>query len=197
MVVAAYRREGTFETAALTAWAGLSGPGRLMVDIGAYTGVYAITAALRGAQAIAFEPMGLNFGRMVRNARLNRVLVDYRRMALGDSEGTVEIAFNPGVKLTSGASMVSARQNGRCMAPLSRLDAQLSTEQAPAAIKIDVEGAEEQVLRGAAGVIRACRPAILIECLTDSALAFVDAFLGPHYRRERMDGRNWLYRVPE
>lgn len=197
MVVTAYRREGEFETVALAAWEALSGPGRLMVDVGAYTGIYAITAALAGSQVIAFEAMRLNYGRMVRNAKLNGVLIDHRRVALGDREGTAEMRFNPAVKLTSGASMVSDRHPGRCMAPMARLDDALDPTQWPVAIKIDVEGAEEQVLRGAAGVIRACRPAILIECLSESALAFVGTFLGHAYRRDRMDMRNWLYRAPE
>lgn len=196
MVVAAYRREGAFETASLAAWERLAGPGRLMVDVGAYTGVYAITAALAGAQVIAFEGMGLNYGRMVRNAKLNGVLIDYRRMALGDTEGVAELRFNPNLKLTSEASMVMDGQPGRCLTPLSRLDMQLRPDQRPVAIKIDVEGAEEQVLRGAGNVIRACKPVVLIECLSGSAKAFVDTFLGHNYRAEALDGRNWLYRVP-
>ena len=50
----------TFETDSLRVWAELCGQGGTVLDIGGYTGLFSISAALLGCMVIAFEPMPVN-----------------------------------------------------------------------------------------------------------------------------------------
>jgi hypothetical protein len=47
------------------------------------------------------------------------------------------------------------------------------------AVKVDVEGAEPDVLAGAAVLLRSCRPVLVVEAETDAQLAAVEEVTGP------------------
>src|SRR4051812_37663762 len=118
-------------------------PGDVFVDVGGNVGLYAIAAARRGARVVALEPDPRNAAKLRRHARLNRVSVDVIEVAASNESGQIpfvldgsEMSSVPLIHETDAAGFVRA----------DRLDA--LTVRADV-IKIDVEGFELQVVRGA------------------------------------------------
>ena len=150
-------------------------PGTL-VDVGAHDGLITIPLArLPASRVLAFEPLPSAFARL--RAAVAGAFgampphVDCRAAALGDHAGTVTLAMPvlDGVAQEQWASTakdyaahVSARVGvERFTVPLMRLDdlgiADLT------AMKIDAEGAEYEILRGAREALLRCRPVLTIE----------------------------------
>ncbi len=187
-----------FEPETLVVWADLcrqaAADKRMILDVGAYTGLFAIAAALHGCHAIAFEPMPPNADRLALNAKANQVageIVTFRG-AVADKVGATELTYNPNVTgLTSGASLIR-RTGSKLSVKVTTIDAIALPPLEVGAIKIDVERGEPAVLAGAKSTIARCRPAILLEVLDDERKAAVRQAL-PGYRiAAELDGRNWL-----
>ena len=111
-------------------------------DVGAAVGTFSIPAALHGAEVVAFEPHAPNADRLTENADLNDVEVDLRRHALGAEAG--ETGFTPVGPVGSGKHHVD--ESGAESVRIKRGD---EVTPFPDAVKIDVEGAELDVIRGA------------------------------------------------
>ncbi len=150
-------------------------PGTL-VDVGAHDGLITIPLArLPGSRVIAFEPLPPAFVRL--QAALRGAFgampahVDCRAAALGDSPGQITLAMPvlDGVAQEQWASTakdyaahLSARVTvERFAVPVERLDdlglADLT------AMKVDAEGAEYEILRGARETLLRCRPVMTLE----------------------------------
>jgi FkbM family methyltransferase len=134
------------------------------VDVGAHEGAVLediVRLAPRGHH-IAYEPL-TEFARRLAE-RFPRVEV--RARALADHAGQAAFAHvltRPGwsgllTKSNSGAEQVES-----ITVPVEKLDDALPPSFIPRFIKIDVEGAEEQVFRGALETIRRHRPVIAFE----------------------------------
>lgn len=179
-----------FEPESLALWAEIVTPGRAALDVGAYTGLYAIAAAKLGALAYAFEPLPEQGDRLQANAELNAVKLTLHRVAIADTSGAAEFRFNAQVPLTSGGSLV-----GKGMETATVITRRLDDLDLPpvAAIKIDVERAEGKVLKGAARLLSRNRPEIIAEVLNLEDVHKLEA-LCPGYRMRRvLDDRNaWL-----
>jgi FkbM family methyltransferase len=124
-------------------------PGDHVVDVGAYVGLYTVALAKRvgtRGQVFAFEPDPGNRELLRRQCDLNGVgqSVDIRDCAVGDVDGVV--AFSAGL---SSESHVSQSFGGTTRAVrMNTLDAELRDARVDL-MKIDVEGFECHVLRGA------------------------------------------------
>jgi FkbM family methyltransferase len=194
-VTARAERGEAFEPQSLAAWARLVVPGEIALDVGAYTGIYAIAAAKLGARVFAFEPLTAQYERLMGNAFLNEVRLITRQIAISDENGTAEFHYNAKVPLTSAGSLEGSQ--GETILVRTRRLSDFEYQGRVAAIKIDVERAEEKVLRGAAGMLERDRPALLVEVLEASRLAGMAALLPGGYRMaELLDGRNALL-VPQ
>ena len=150
-------------------------PGTL-VDVGAHDGLITIPLArLPGSRVLAFEPLPPAFARL-RAALLAEfgappAHVDCRAAALGDHAGEITLAMPvlDGVAQEQWASTakdyaahLSARVTvERFAVPLLRLDDLALAD--VTAVKIDAEGAEYEVLRGARETLLRCRPVLTIE----------------------------------
>lgn len=177
-----------FETDTLQLWAGMCRRGGSVLDVGAYTGLFSIVARLRGARALAFEPMPFNRERFKANCNLNRVSSKVNAEAVSDVVGLDVVHYNP-IPFTSGASLL--RRTGAALTVrvltidslgLQRLDA----------VKIDVERAEAQVLRGAVKTLARLRPQLIVEVLDEQRAEEVSKVLGGEYRlAAKLDTRNW------
>jgi ribosomal protein L11 methylase PrmA len=64
------------------------GPDDMILDVGAYTGVYAIASALMGWKVMALEPHPMNYARLLMNCALNSMRVDARPMAASSVNST-------------------------------------------------------------------------------------------------------------
>jgi len=128
-------------------------PGDLFLDIGANVGSYTVLASgVCGARTIAFEPDPVTAVHLRRNVAINGIdhLVQVQESALGAHAG--EVAFTVGQDTIN---RVAQSGDGETrLVRLSRLDDIPGAREATV-IKLDVEGYEDQVLAGAAGVLAA------------------------------------------
>jgi FkbM family methyltransferase len=144
-------------------------PGTL-VDVGAHDGDYTLPfAALPGSRVLAFEPLPSAFARLTAavGALPN---VTLRQEALGDAEGeiTLTLPVVDGVPQEQWAStskgyagLDTRVTEQRHTVPLRTLDSFALADLT--AIKLDAEGAEYEVLRGARETLLRCRPILSIE----------------------------------
>jgi FkbM family methyltransferase len=147
------------------------------IDIGAHAGSWSVPLAklVPAGRVYAFEALphyAEALRRLVRLFRLRNVVV--LNNAVSDAPGTVEIAWRTkqGQRLTGNTHMATAgeRTAVECVTvPAVTLD-QWQRENGGAArvgfVKIDVEGAELLVLRGAGEMIARFRPIIFMEIVT-------------------------------
>lgn len=188
---------GSYEPASLRLWQTLSTTSRVVFDIGAYTGIYTLMAARAAPEAhiVAVEPVPANLARLKKNLEANgcgNALAVHA--AILDRPGEVTLSRTAsGDFLTFGASIVrQAGVEGVASEAVPGLTAgdllELSGETAVDLVKIDVEGAEAQVLGGMADILERCGPDLLIECLDQDSADRLDAILRPlGYRFHAID----------
>jgi FkbM family methyltransferase len=141
-------------------------------DVGAHVGYLTILMARLvgpGGLAVAFEPVPETFETLGENVRLNHLdNVKLERTAVGEREGMISLFCDATQKLswTPSVSAYSAPSNHlkRISAPVLSLDGYLQKSALrPRLVKIDVEGAELAVLRGARKMLLDARPVVLVE----------------------------------
>jgi len=191
-VLAANRkRKNGFEPHARALWRMLASRGKLMVDVGAYTGFYSILGAVAGASSVyAFEPNPSAIKRLVHNLVVNQCEnVDVVPRALGSVNG-VDYLRGRG-PLTSAASLAGVEPVIAQVVTRRLDDEGLGRVYA---IKIDVERAEADVIRGALETLREYRPHLIVECLRDTQE--IDSLLHPlGYRGRTLDRGMYYYRA--
>lgn len=137
-------------------WSRLS-PGDVFYDAGAHVGYYTLLgsrAVGSDGRVIAFEPLPRNLSYLRRHLALNEITnVDVVPAALRDRDGEVTLASEDGpskAKMSAGGSL---SVSGRTMDSLPLLP--------PDVVKMDVEGAEAEVLRGGLETLGEHRPLII------------------------------------
>jgi FkbM family methyltransferase len=134
------------------------------IDVGAFTGTVLrrmVSLAPRGRH-IAYEPIPRLHSRLVEEFPR----VDVRRAALSDHRGEktfLDVSDAPafsGFRERADSRNVMAEQ---ISVPVEDLDSSLPSDYVPALIKIDVEGAELEVLRGAIQTISRHKPVVVFE----------------------------------
>jgi FkbM family methyltransferase len=148
-------------------WA-LIRPGGIVFDIGANIGIWAIAAARRvgtGGAVHAFEPFAENFSRLTANIELNRALnIIPQQLALMDHPGSLK--FFPSPNKNSGVGRVVADdwKGPHCAVKAATLD-DYCEQHAVASVdllKLDVEGSEHFVLKGATRLLASKKPPTII-----------------------------------
>ena len=143
----------------------------LFVDVGANVGYYTCLALSQGKRVVAFEPQPRNVDILLRNLRANGWGdgVEVHALALGARAGVLDLygASGPLASLVPNWAGYSPRYHQ--LVPGAALDDIVAARFANQRmlVKIDVEGAEYQVLRGAEATLRRVpRPLWLMEiCL--------------------------------
>lgn len=139
--------------------------GGVVVDVGTSVGDFAVLSAVRGSMVYAFEPLRENVTAAEELVRENHVEDKVRifPVALGDAPGLSPIAVDHGMA-TTGLSGIDRT------VPFETLDTSLKDLPGPISmLKVDVEGFEIPVLRGAVGTLARSRPKIVIEVHGKSA----------------------------
>jgi FkbM family methyltransferase len=145
-------------------------PGGNAFDVGANVGVYTVAAARRagpGGRVIAVEADGEYVPRLRANLERNALEnVEVVAAAAGAADGEVELIIAADRAFSSIKPLVSYRGAGATRTvPQVRLDTLWRDAGEPAVgfVKIDVEGAELEVLAGAGALLERCRPALVVE----------------------------------
>jgi FkbM family methyltransferase len=141
-------------------------PGMVVADIGANIGAHTLLfagAVAPSGRVLAFEPTDYAFGKLERNASLNRgvVPIETVHVALSDTTGPErEVDFR------SSWPTFGKRRDGISHVGFDTFDAWCARNgvESVDVIKLDVDGHEYPIVRGAEGMIRRSWPVIFIEC---------------------------------
>ena len=122
------------------------------IDVGANVGVYSLLAAASGAKSLALEPITATYEQLLDNLYLNRFLdkIDAKNIGVGSQEGELQFSTQSGP-----TNHVLARgeiDHTALSIPVDRLDV-IAADMNPVMIKMDVEGFEDEVIRGASRLL--------------------------------------------
>ena len=175
---------GSYEREKQEHLARLVRPGDVVYDVGANAGYYTLLASRLAGPAgrvVAFEPVPLNLARLRAHLRLNHVAnATVVEAAVSDVEGDARFTTTD---CTETGHIAAADPDphavGELEVRLVSIDARVAAGEIPPpdVMKIDVEGAELGVLRGAERVLRAHRPRLLVELHTPEMDRECPAFL--------------------
>ena len=147
-------------------------PGMTFFDIGANVGLFTLSAAaVPSVQVHAFEPALKTYAVLLENIKLNAASdIVVNRTALGDHAGSAELAINApgrdGLNTIGRATHSDALVVGYETVPMTTLDSYVQQHRIAHVdlLKVDVEGAELLVFRGARELLnRHDAPVILYE----------------------------------
>lgn len=140
--------------------------GDTFVDAGANVGTYTVLASSVGARVHAFEPAPETIPRLEKNVRLNQSDAVLHEVALGKTSGKA--------RFTHGGDCVNQLSaTGESQVDIRSLD---SFELRPIAIKMDLEGGEENALAGCEQTLLGKELlALQVETVSDRARAMITA----------------------
>jgi len=144
-------------------------PGWICYDIGGYKGYYAGIMALKGAaEVFVFEPMPANAEKIKKLIALNSNLpIQLKEYAVSDTCGKVSFKLMPEEtmgKLEKSSFQENEKEVSQLVVDCITIDYLVNKGfPSPDFIKIDVEGAEEFVLKGAKDLLGKMKPVLMIE----------------------------------
>lgn len=171
-------------------------PGTVAIDVGANVGMFTVPLALAvgpSGRVLTIEPSPENVTRLERNLELNSLEnVVVEPIAVGDKTGqlVLQLASDPGFHSTTEIAE-SRSVDEELTVRAETLDQVWLRAHAPAVsfIKVDTEGSEDAVLRGAEQILQTCQPVLLVEAKGDERVRELDTWLGGFgYTRARRRG---------
>lgn len=189
--------------------------GGSILDIGAFRGEYSLEAKKLNPEARVFafeiEPNNLKTLNSLKRSKAFEIIP----FAVAENDGRGHFMCNGAMSKMIGGGESEQKQDGRIIdVPTVSLDSWVCKRLVhPALIKIDVEGSESGILRGAKQILNEYQPVIICEVLTNSAGSEVMRALPPCYQywdidensgvirravvtRRRWRDKNWLL-IPE
>lgn len=185
---------GTYEREFAAAIKSAVSAGDICLDVGGYRGYIAGVMALAGASRVfVFEPLPENQRAIARLCDLNPELpIELKRLAVSDRDAPMWLEVMNDLsmgKLETSQFQARAPSKGRIEIASSRIDSLIETGEIlpPRIIKIDVEGAELEVLRGAGATLGSSRPVLFLEAHSAALEEACRAELAIHgYRVHRL-----------
>ncbi len=175
---------GSHETEVQQVLAEVLRPGMVYYDVGANVGFFAVIASRMVGQAgrvVCFEPLPANARQIEYNAQLNSFTnIENHVNALGGSNRTevFQTSAEPTWGMLAAVGKAPGKASGQIEVSVRTLDSLCATGALPHPnlIKIDVEGAEAEMLQGAAATLSESRPLLVIELhsTNDAVLAVLD-----------------------
>jgi FkbM family methyltransferase len=157
---------GTYEPeVAALIWSTLQG-GETVLDIGANIGYFTLLMAHKvgpAGRVIAFEPVPSVYDRLCENLELNDLHhVQAERLAVADGEGQSQMQLEDDAPLPFTSRLA---ESGDLAVQTVSIDSYVETNGLDRLdfVKIDVEGAEDAVIRGMSCTLGSLRPAVLVE----------------------------------
>ena len=169
-------------------------------DVGANHGRLSLLCARHGAtRVLAIEPLASNITVFNEHMAANPAIsarIDLLQAAIADEDGVAEFVSNDrdGAVGQIRSGEVAQYQHSASTSVTSvaswRLDTLRATRRAPALLKIDVEGAEVLVLRGATRILATDRPIVVVEIHSaGTGRASLALLRDAGYCCERLDAR--------
>jgi FkbM family methyltransferase len=195
---------GTSEPGVQRAMLTLLKPGMTFFDVGANVGFHSTVACRlidpsRG-HVVSFEPLSANAGQVEINARLNHFeCIRVMPVALGNHDGEARFLLSEissrGALETTGR--VPTSHSGIATVQIRRLDTLMNEAHLPPpdVMKIDVEGAEADVLAGAHETLMRHRPMLMIE-LHGTNTEVASALDAINYRASVLGKSGSIFEVP-
>lgn len=133
--------------------------GDLFIDIGANVGGWSLLASGTGASILAVEPIPLSYKALKENIALNEnARIECYQLGVSDNTGSLQFSIDKDVE----NQVVNENYSGlKLKIHVDTLDNILGSRE-PSLIKIDVEGHELQVLKGARKVLEISKLKALI-----------------------------------
>jgi FkbM family methyltransferase len=183
---------GTWEPEVLRVVTNTVKPDMTVIDIGAHIGYYTLLFAKcvgPNGRIIAFEPLPANFKLLERNIQLNELTwVKTFAQAVFSRNEELILTVPDDLPHSGDASVYQNRGTKQFRVPAIALDTFCeSAGLRPDILKMDVEGAEYDVLMGARKTIDRCSPKLLIE------LHHFDGNLSAHPVPDLLS--RWGYRI--
>lgn len=152
---------GSYEREQTRMFEELVQPGTVVYDVGAAVGYYTLLAARlvgRNGHVVSFEPDPKNAAFLRQHVAVNSLEnVTVHESAVGNTNGRMRFAHGTG----TGTGHIS--DQGGLEVKIQRLDDFVaSRKKPPTHVKIDVEGAELQVLDGARTILTTARPTLFL-----------------------------------
>ena len=147
-------------------------PDTVLYDLGANVGYYAFIANryISNGQIYSFEPLPANIAVFESHLRLNKTKLSHNSIELlpyAVADADKEVVFSNNDKAIEGNtyidSVMHADSSKNLVVKCFSIDSLINQGyKKPGVMKIDVEGAEYDVLRGAEQTLRTCMPNILL-----------------------------------
>ena len=195
---------GNFETISMGLWLKLASISTDIIDIGANTGVYALTAKTINprSKVYAIEPVERVFNKLQQNVNINSFDIHAEQKAASNYDGTATIYALPTDHIYSVTVNKNLHSDQNDVKEVSISTMRLDTffeEQGVNNIdlmKIDVETHEAEVLEGMGQYLEKWQPTILIELLNDEVAKNVEQLLKPFdYLYFNIDENKTFYQV--
>lgn len=136
----------------------------VIYDVGANIGLYSLAfAANRKRRVVAFEPFDAALRFLERNVSQNNLdNIEIHRIVLSDRKGTCRFTLD---NVTTSTSHISADDEQGIEMACCDLDTYVEENSLPMPdlIKMDIEGADELILRGMEKLLKTARPLVYLE----------------------------------
>ncbi len=146
------------------------GRNEVFVDCGAYDGdtvnLFRETVAKKYQQIYAFEPDRLNFQRlrqMIKKKKIGNIV--FEQKGVFKNSGRLQFIENGAFDsyIPQGKTILKTKDSGYSrFIPVVKLDEYFSNKPPPTLIKMDIEGAELEALKGAKNLVKKYRPKLAI-----------------------------------
>jgi len=183
--------EGDYEQSVQQLFVKCLKPGTIVFDVGANYGFYALLGARAGAEVFAFEPLKENAESLARHAEMNGLTSRIHIVRGAAYSYTGNIALEPpaveGSHGNAATRSQASKTENAIRVPCTTLDDFIQANPQPSLVKMDVEGAESEVLKGADRLLCTGRPYLLCEIHDEQNASFAETWL-----RERNYTCTWL-----
>lgn len=165
----------------------------VMIDAGGFSGSFSLRHRRRFDRIVAFEPFPSSYAAFSRNIELNEATnITLIQAAVGHSAGNGQLVLGTSFDRHS----LIGEGNGIAVR-VTTLDDEIPSDEDALVrlIKVDVEGAEIDVLRGAGRVLRAGSPFIVLEANNPPHMRCLIAHLTPlgYSLHAVLDRRNFIF----
>ncbi|MBV9279679.1 MAG: FkbM family methyltransferase [Chloroflexi bacterium] len=160
-------------------------PGDIAWDVGAYIGYFSLLMRRRSCSVLALEPDPDNRRRLERILEMNGA-TDVRVLPVAALEEVGAVRLG---RIWTSPSAAAIDDAGEVVAPATTLDAICAEFGPPRLVKLDVEGAEAEVLVGASRLLHEVRPLWLVELHGEGGRQAAALLRGAGYRLRTLNRR--------